>query len=242
MESVEVVTCGVDGHEEDCLCDVIVQHVTPVNVNAVQGLWMGQEVADACGLENWDDDQELLTYLCNVLLLHDKFIEEKQLLVNAEQLVPQKGEVHIRTNKKIRVTVRRAMCAPDARIMDVLNEHGYSVPEFTRAASNGHWEMDEESLRHFEQQILSGEYSMCHMSTRYGLDEQTIGRFRKFWPNRPEQNKMPGNGNHPRNIRTRQLIKQGVAPADIIAIIRDEFGVTLSKSAISQQKRRHNIS
>ena len=243
MEPVEDLTCGVDNHDDDCLCDVIVSQETAINRLAVQGMWMGQEVADACGLENWDDDQELLTYLCNVLLLHDRFTEQQQRLrTEPERLVPASNRTTIHPYKRIRVTIQRAMCEPGAHILGVLKEHNITASEFTLAASSGHWSLDEETLAHFEREIMTDNYSVAKLSKQYGVNPNSLGRFRKFWPNRPEKRFIPGDGTHPRTVRIRELIRTGVPYSAIIETIKREFGVTITKAAISQQKRRHNLS
>lgn len=240
---MEGVTCGTSGHGQDCLCDVIIHEVTPICVNAVQGLWMGQEVADACGLENWDDDQELLTYLCNVLMLHDRFIEERNVLAGEpEQMATYRGSNNwIHPYRVIRVDIRHGMCEPDARIMDVLERYGYTAEQFTKAASSGHWEMDAETLQKFEQAILEPDYSYAGVSAKFGLPTTVVRRFRKFWPNSLPPTTSRGFGNKPHNIRMRELITAGMRTNDIVDTIKAEFDITITKSAVSQVKKRYNL-
>lgn len=244
---MEGMTCGTSGHGQDCLCDVIVSQETPINRNAVQGLWMGQEVADARGYENWDDPNELLNYLSDVLFLHDKFIEQqRQLREEPEKMLPYNGACYkasgwIHPHRVIRVTVQEAMRAPGATILDVLEKHGYTAQQFTKAASNGHWEMDADTLHRFEESILQPNYCVAHLSTMFGLNKSGVTRFRKYWPSRPPSTTLRGAGNHPHNVRMRELIAQGMRGNDIVDAIKAEFDITITKSAVSQMKRRHNL-
>jgi len=204
---------------------------------------MGQEVADARGYENWDDPQELLNYLCDVLLLHDKFIEQQDMLeAEPEQMVPFAGVSTINPNRVIRVTVRKAMCEPGARILNVLDEHGYTPQQFTKAASTGHWEMDAHTLEEFERGILAPDYSYIQMSTQFGLTPKGVRKFRRFWPQSQPPATVRGVGNRPHNIRMRELITQGMRTNDIVSAIKAEFGITITKSAVSQIKKRYNLS
>ena len=240
---MEGMTCGTSGHGQDCLCDVVVSQETPINRNAVQGLWMGQEVADARGYENWDDPQELLNYLCDVLLLHDKFIEQQEMLEGEpEQMVPFAGQSTVNPNRVIRVTVRNAMCDPGARILDVLDKHGYTPQQFTKAASLGHWEMDADTLQRFEDEILAPDYSYSKVSTKFGMNEKGVRKFRRFWPHSQPPTTLRGAGNRPHNIRMRELITQGMRTNDIVSAIKAEFDITITKSAVSQIKKRYNLS
>jgi hypothetical protein len=240
---MEGMTCGTSGHGQDCLCDVIVSQETPINRDAVQGLWMGQEVADARGYENWDDPEELLNYLSDVLYLHDKFIEQQEELQGEpEEMVPYSNRTSVNPLRAIRVTVRSAMCVPGARILDVLRKHGYSVEEFTMAASMGHWQMDAHTLQRFEDAILAPNYSYAQVSTEFALTPKGVRKFRRFWPRSQPPTTLRGAGNHPHNIRMRELISQGMRTNDVVTAIKSEFDITITKSAVSQIKKRYGLS
>lgn len=243
---MEGMTCGTSGHGQDCLCDVIVSQETPINRLAVQGLWMGQEVADARGYENWDDPQELLNYLSDVLFLHDKFIEQQEELENTPEEMTAyrstkfKNSGWIHPHRVIRVTVERAMSTPGATILDVLEKHGYTAEEFTKAASNGHWGMDADTLHRFEVAILTSDYSYTQMATEFGMHPNGVRKFRKFWPHSRPPKTVRGFGNRPENIRVRELIALGVRTNDIVDAIKTEFDITIGKSAVSQMKKRYS--
>lgn len=240
MEPLEGVTCGVDGHDPECLCDVVIHEPTPINIHAVQGMWMGQEVADANGFQNWDNPTEVLDYLCAVLLLHDCYDFQKrycQDTVTQEQIRPR-ADGYVTEFSIIRVTVRKAMSTRDATIGKVLWGHDLTAEQFTRAISNGHWEMDMPTLLQFEEAIVSGSPSIPTLASRFGMSERAVKNLLSYWPKNKRPVATRGVKNQPHQIRARELVKAGVRNTDVIHIIQNEFGVTLSRSAITKIRTR----
>lgn len=242
MESLEGMTCGTSGHGPDCLCDVIVSQETPIVRHAVQGMWMGQEVCDANGYENWDDDQEILNYLCDVLFLHDCYIFQQNYCQEnndgQEQIHSRGNGRHVTRNRSIRVTVREAMSTPRASILEVLREQNLTAEEFTRAVSNGHWEMNHDTLMRFERTIFDSSNTYKAIGKQFGLGQTSVARLYKYWPLAPIPKTASQFGSRARHRRMRELISQGVRNKDIIKIIQDEFGETVGASSISKMKRR----
>lgn len=242
MESVEVVTCGVPGHDDDCLCDVVIPSVTPIRKDAVQGMWMGQEICDANGYENWDDDQEILNYLCDVLFLYDcHHFQQQYCDSNQETIKPRVSDGVIHPSARIRVTVREAMSTGRKPIGQVLAEHGLTAEEFTRAVSQGHWEMDGPTLAEFEAYIHNPKHTLGGIERKFGLGDGPAKRLRAYWPLRPTNIPKRGAGNHPYQRRMRELVTQGCANKDVVRIIKDEFGIDITTSAVTQVKRRMKI-
>lgn len=242
MESLEGMTCGTSGHGPDCLCDVVVSQETPIVTHAVQGMWMGQEVCDANGYENWDDDQEILNYLCDVLFLHDcydfrqKYCQENN---DGQEEIHSRGNgEHVTRNRSIRVTVREAMSTRRVSIAEVLREQNLTAEEFTQAISNGHWEMNHDTLMRFERTISDPSNTYKSTGEQFGLSGTTVARLYRYWPLAPIPKTASQFGPRARTGRVRELISQGVRNKDIIKIIQDEFGETIDTSSISKMKRR----
>jgi hypothetical protein len=239
MESLEGMTCGVWGHDWDCLCDVRISQEIPINRYAVQGLWMGQEVADANGYENWDNPQEVLNYLCDVLFLHDCVAFQSQYCDSGpEQLTPVVGTTFVHPYRSIRVKVRQAMSTPGATIRNVLGDIGITAEQFTRAASSGHWEMSMTTLEEFERVIMESNPTYGELGARFSLAESTLRKFRLYWPHQTKDKVRRGKGGQPYQVRMRELIADGISTSTIVKMLADEFGVTLTPSAVSLAKRR----
>ncbi len=92
MRNVEAtVTCGVAGHDEDCLCDVRVSsHEVPIRMtNLVADLKYGEDI---CRLRNytepWDRDQ-IVNFLEDILKAHDTIREGFYMHRNGT-LIPRK--------------------------------------------------------------------------------------------------------------------------------------------------------
>lgn len=239
MESLEGMTCGVWGHEWDCLCDVKISQEIPINRIAVAGLWMGQEVADANGYENWDNPQEVLDYLCDVLFLHDCMAFQSQYCQSGpERLAPIAGTTFVHPYRSIRVQVRQAMSTPGATIRAVLKDLGLTAEQFTRAASSGHWEMSMTTLEEFERAIMGGNPTYSELEARFSMTNAALRKFRLYWPHQIKDKVSRGVGGRPYQTRMRQLIADGYATSDIVRMLADEFDVTLTPSAVSLAKRR----
>lgn len=242
MESVEVVTCGVPGHTDECLCDVVITQPTVIRKDAVQGLWMGQEVCDANGYENWDDDQEILNYLCDVLFLHDcHHFQQQYCDTSRETIGPRVSDGIIHPYSMIRVTVREAMSTGRKPIAQVLAEQGLTAEEFTRAVSQGHWELDGPTLDRFEAYIHDAKHTLSGVEREFGIGHGSAKRLRAYWPLRPANNPKRGSGNHPYQRRMRELVMDGRANKDVVRIIKDEFDIDITTSAVTQVKRRMKV-
>lgn len=240
MESLEGVTCGVDNHDPECLCDVVISQETVIDPIAVRGMWMGQEVADANGYENWDNPTEVLDYLCAILLLHDCYDFQKrycQDTVTQEQIRPR-ADGYVTESSIIRVTIRKAMSTRDATISKVLADNNLTAGQFTRAISNGHWELDMATLLGFEEAIVSGSPSIPTLASRFGMGERAVKNLLGYWPKNKRPVATRGVKGQPHQIRARELVKAGVRNKDIIHIIENEFGVTLTSSAITKIRNR----
>lgn len=235
MESLEGMTCGVDGHEWDCLCDVKISQEIPINRIAVAGLWMGQEVADANGYHDWDNPDEVLNYLCDVLFLHDCLdFQQKYCADNPDH----SGDTTFETWAVIREAVKNRMADPDANIRSVLGALGYTAEQFTSAVTMGRYVMDMETLVRFENEIMAQTRTYAHLATQFSIGRYTASNLQKYWPHRPLTNKYRGTGARPYQARMRELVKAGVQPTAVVAVIKKEFDVTISKSAVSSLKKR----
>jgi hypothetical protein len=71
------VTCGVVGHDIDCLCDVVVTEPAPILADWVSNSWLGRALVGRLGLSApWTDDK-ILYLLEEQTKAHDIFVGVK---------------------------------------------------------------------------------------------------------------------------------------------------------------------
>lgn len=68
--------CGVDMHDDECLCDVVITDPTPIVVtDAVNDMWMGAEVCKVRGYGiPWTPDT-MLEYFSDLCTFYDRWSE-----------------------------------------------------------------------------------------------------------------------------------------------------------------------
>lgn len=238
MESVELVGCGVDNHDDDCLCDVVIPSPTPMLTDPVGNMWMGRELCEhrGHGKDGWTDD-EILGYLSDLVYLHDMYIAQ-QKAPKVEQMKPARGADKIHPYRYIRVTVRQALVENGGNIRLALESSGITAQQFTLAASTGSWHMDMDTIIQFEQAIMDPKRTLGQLSDQFGLSQDIITKFRRYWPNRPTERVMRGQGGHPYQKRMRQLITDGMRADDVVSTIHAEFNITISKSSVHKLRSR----
>lgn len=104
-----ITTCGVEGHDEDCLCDVIITKPTPITVTIPQDFRYGQEVVDYLGLGVPWKAEDLLLFLET----HEKLVQA----IRREQRKPQ-------TEAAQRLALLKSKLTPEQRqhLKDLINQ------------------------------------------------------------------------------------------------------------------------
>lgn len=67
-------TCGVDAHDIDCLCDVVVTTPTEILVDPVNEGWQGLHIAEFLDLCVPWTDAKIFKFLTAQLMFHDEFV------------------------------------------------------------------------------------------------------------------------------------------------------------------------
>lgn len=71
------LTCGVVGHDIDCLCDVVVKEPAPILKDWVQDSWLGKEIVKELGLSlPWTADK-ILYLLETQTAVHDQYMKNR---------------------------------------------------------------------------------------------------------------------------------------------------------------------
>lgn len=234
-----IIGCGVDGHDEECLCDVVIVTPTPIGVrDAVNDMWCGREICDIRGHGvPWTNDN-MIAYFTDLVRGHDGWIAS-----NIPQKIQAVSEYEPVSNaivgwKQIRESVRQALNFDDPKptVESVLTSLGFTAEQFLTAATTGRFTMNMETLNRFETCVLEGVTSLAGLARQFGTSVEIAGNLFKYWnvPFSPLHKDMKGT-KIPRE-RMRQLILQGLMPNDISKILLSEYGYHISRHSVSKAK------
>jgi len=72
---IPIATCGVDAHPIDCLCDVVVREITPINVDMVRDGWCSEEILEYLFPDKIDywTNETILQFLEAGTMFHDEW-------------------------------------------------------------------------------------------------------------------------------------------------------------------------
>ena len=128
----EALSCGVDGHKSTCLCDVVIDKPTPVNVRSVAEFWGGSTICSMFDLAGpWDTDN-LLTFFEKLLYAYDMNAGSKSSIRNVRPKIVERGNESMPQYwRRIRIVVDDVYHeSPDADIVDVLEMIGVPPEDF----------------------------------------------------------------------------------------------------------------
>ena len=125
--------CGIEEHPEECLCDVVINKITPVNVTSVSDLWGGDAICNIFDLAGpWEPDN-LLQFFEKLLYGYDAHRGSTTSIRNIRPRVMERAgnETFPAYWKRIRMVIEDTYRdSPDANILDVLDMLNISVEEF----------------------------------------------------------------------------------------------------------------
>lgn len=188
--------CGVDNHRADCLCDVRVAPTeVPINIKCmVQSMKHGEEI---CEIRNYTqpwDDQQIVSYLGDLLYAHDEIRSGKwdMLLEHYDKSSRDVDTIGRAVSdwKSIRQTAE-AMLQDQRRpkVRQVLVVLGVTAQQFTRAVTTNKFEMDAETLDEFERVILDGKPKIAHVAKQFGMSFDITRNLMTYWGILPKINR-----------------------------------------------------
>jgi len=240
----ELVTCGVVGHGDDCLCDVVVTSPTPIGVgDAVRDMWMGEQLCeyrDYPSEDGWTDDA-ILGYLTEVTRLHDAWVENNGVC-NYYSTSTLDGSALARDGKAlkmVRTLVRNRLAEPSCPTIDVvLGEFGFTAEHFTSAVSGCKWTMDMQTLVEFERVLRDPEHrpTFSWLSQRFGLSDESTYSLCSYWNYKSPR----GNRNKCSLERERfnTMLSSDMSIVDIVNAMKKEFGLNYTTGAVRRARYR----
>lgn len=237
---VSYETCGVVGHEPECLCDVVITTPTEIAVDAVKGMWMGELLCENRGFvgREWDDES-IVQYLTELLVLHDAWIDlGPDAFIQASE--SSTDHRHYSRWMKIRRVVKRALAIePRPKIADVLRSLGVTAEEFTGAVTTNKCVLSAEQLDLFESLIVDSNNTWADVAGATGVSRHSVRTFYYYWFDAPPAIRST-DPSSPHRVRMGELIDKGLTNKEIKASIYEEFGIKMSSGAISHARTRRN--
>lgn len=241
LSNVSQETCGVVGHDPECLCDVVITTPTEIRVDAVKGMWMGELLCEHHGyVEREWDNETMVQYLQDLLVLHDAWMD-----LGPDAFIPrsesESGADHRHYNRwmKIRRVVKRALrISPRPKIADVLRSLGVTAEEFTGAVTTSKCVLDADQLDAFEALITDPHTTWAQVSSATGVSRHTVKTLYYYWFDKPPALQHSSNPDAPHRVRMKELIDKGLTNKEVLSIIDQEFGVKLSSGAITHARKR----
>ena len=178
------MNCGNIKHQDDCLCDV-----TPIGVkidaDAVNGMWLGDRVADILHTDFTDPD-DVLSWLETVTATHDKWVESHDLYaVSFDDIGPimlidgpllsQWGQIR----KAVKYCVTNF---PVRSFVDVLERLCIEPDLFMTAFTTNKFnqKMTYDRLRALEKDMLADAPNYAEVGRKHLIPRQVILNFRQL--------------------------------------------------------------
>lgn len=124
--------CGVTGHDDDCLCDVVITEITPVNVKSITEIWGGSAICNIFDLAGPWEPENLLTFFEKLLYGYDMNAGSASSIRNVRPKIVERGNESLPQYwRRIRIVVDDVYHeSPDANIVEVLEMIGVPPEDF----------------------------------------------------------------------------------------------------------------
>lgn len=239
-ESFSGNNCGVSGHDEACLCDVVITKPTPINIRcAVRDYRFGSSIVEIRGYQLPWSDSDIVDYLESLVKAHDEINGWGHTIVDMNHAGADEAEIPVARWARIRTTVKRALAGtPKPPVLRVLEAMGITAEEFIAAATTGKCTLSASSLKEFERVLIDEQPSNPALARQFGLSADTVEGLRKYWNLGPTKASLNRQANAPQVLRMKELIREGHDNMTIIRTLRDELGVALTSSSVSKCRKR----
>jgi len=172
--------CGIEDHEDGCLCDVII--TAPVTIMPeVSDLWMLQEVAEYFDYSiPWTPDK-LLDLFERLLILHDKWIDggyAKSVNNNGSITGRLNQETHFQYWKRVKESVVDHYHSTNGTIADTIKSLGLTIDDYNTAVSynRGRRSYTWDDVNAIVQDVQDG-MSLYKLCEKWGLSDRGAGKW-----------------------------------------------------------------
>jgi hypothetical protein len=176
-----IENCGVSDHNPECLCDVIITHATPWIGDAVQDMWMGQEIVKLMDYRQPWDDSDILEYLGNLVEAKDNWSR-----VDLGAFNNVDGEHEGRSPRwmdTVRAEIKRRLRSMrNPSIAYVIKELGLTQQDIDLVFFTNKKSMTIEQLEEFEEAVLTSRYhSHNELGNAFGMACKSAKKLHDFW-------------------------------------------------------------
>lgn len=173
------MNCGIIQHDNECLCDIVVSTPTGWISDAVQDMWLGQEIVNLKGYtqdvytNEWTD-VDILNYLQDLVYVKDNWDHYKDT---------PRGIREDRTPRAIQLRVREQLASMNPpSIMKAMENLGITYETLRNSLFLGKGEMTPERLQEFEQDVLNRNFPTAFtMGEKYNMDARSVRRLHSYW-------------------------------------------------------------
>lgn len=236
--------CGVDTHDEECLCDVVITKHVDVSVNdAVNNMWMGARICDIKDYGAPWSDGSMLDYFQDLLTLHDAWTVRREF-VDVDALTFPEGMDIILRWKLIRDEVERLITELDAPLVQILSRLNVTIDDFLSAASTNKITVSitEESMNVLEQRLMNPKQNMDAIASDVGVSLNIVRSLSKYY--RGRRQRVHGDSRPASSmlkVMSTSVNDDGVytyTSSEIMLALKEKFGIEYSRSAISHTRKR----
>lgn len=170
------IGCGTTGHDELCLCDVVIPHPTGWVDDAIQDMWMGQELVNMRGWTTpWESD-DIITYLGDLVYAKDNW-------ARVSRTFEMPASERATWGAQMRQTLKDKLRAGTSSITTVMDELGLDMDDMNHILFTDRRTWTLETLVKFEQSVLSGEHSSPHgLGVQFDMPYKSASRLASYWP------------------------------------------------------------
>lgn len=170
--------CGTSGHDETCLCDVVVTTPTPYIKDAVRDMWLGLEIVELRGYDNYWTDETILNYLQDLVYAKDNWA---RVDLGYFKPVPTRyGGSYLHTIRHEIKTRLRSMRNPS--IVTVAQDLGLDWDMLMVVLFANKRTMPKEELEQFEHDVLTSRYtSLEKLGKAYRMNYKSARRLHNYW-------------------------------------------------------------
>lgn len=242
--------CGVDGHGQDCLCDVhITSPLPPLSQclsDGVGDMWMGRQL---CRIKDYGrpwTNESMLDYFTDLEQFYDSFHEQSKRgielgdLSEVEMLEFDDKVSTIERWKIIRENLRACIDRFPNPLGDIVRQLGLTAQEaidaMTTAKCGGDWDYDK--LNKLDDYMSARTPVIARIARYMGISKETARGLNKYWIHR--RSLLWRNDTNPAQTMLHDLCRNTTMSAsEIVNKVYETHGVKYSKSNVSQYRSRH---